>query len=160
MVSSCGQRRLWSDWADADSEDSDQTGRTLILLVLSCRGSFVICLNIPIIAVYISIKSAGSFFSTNCTCVIKKLENWTQFTPDKIRSVQSFLLLFVFTHFIKVYIWYLYMLSAVYLIFRVDPEILHSINEEVNKISWFDRGHFICTNLNKVIHICTLQTNW
>ena len=23
----------------ADSEDSDQTGRTLILLVLSCRGS-------------------------------------------------------------------------------------------------------------------------
>ena len=25
----------------ADSEDTDQTGRTLILLVLSCRGSFV-----------------------------------------------------------------------------------------------------------------------
>ena len=29
-LSSCGQRRLWSDWADAqadaDSEDSDQTG--------------------------------------------------------------------------------------------------------------------------------------
>ena len=28
---SCGQRSLWSDWANA--------GRTLILLVLSCRGS-------------------------------------------------------------------------------------------------------------------------
>ena len=29
---------------DADSEDSDQTGRTLILLVLSCGGSFAILL--------------------------------------------------------------------------------------------------------------------
>ena len=54
---SCGQRRLWSDWADpsflhADSEDFDQTkrmprliwvfaGRTVTLLVLSCRGSML-----------------------------------------------------------------------------------------------------------------------
>ena len=64
----CAQQRLWSDWASslcaqwvakdasflhADSEDSDQTGqmprliwvfagRTLILLVLSCRGSYLV----------------------------------------------------------------------------------------------------------------------
>ena len=37
---------LWAQWVakdprflHADSEDSEQTGRTLILLVLSCRGS-------------------------------------------------------------------------------------------------------------------------
>ena len=51
------QRRLWSDWADGQadlrSEDSDRTGwmprlirvfagRTLILLVLSCRGSLML----------------------------------------------------------------------------------------------------------------------
>ena len=38
-VSSCGQRRLWSDWADAQA-DLVFAGRTVTLLVLSCRGSF------------------------------------------------------------------------------------------------------------------------
>ena len=36
-VSSCGQRRLWSDWADVFA------GRTVILLVLSWGGSFDDC---------------------------------------------------------------------------------------------------------------------
>ena len=46
------QRRLWSAWADAKTEDSDQpgrvprliwvfAGRTVTLLVLSCRGSTI-----------------------------------------------------------------------------------------------------------------------
>ena len=39
-LSSCRQWRLWSDWADAQA-DVIFTGRTLILIVLSCCGSFV-----------------------------------------------------------------------------------------------------------------------
>ena len=37
-VSSCGQRRLWSDWADAQADPSS-LGAQVILLVLSWRGS-------------------------------------------------------------------------------------------------------------------------
>ena len=36
----CGQRRLCSDWADAQA-DLSLLGRTTTLLVMSCRGSFV-----------------------------------------------------------------------------------------------------------------------
>ena len=42
---SWGQRRLWSDWADAQA-DLSFAGRTVTLLVLSCRGSFSILLHI------------------------------------------------------------------------------------------------------------------
>ena len=38
-ASSCGQRRLWSDWADAQA-DLSSLGAQVILLVLSCCGSY------------------------------------------------------------------------------------------------------------------------
>ena len=37
-ASSCGQQRLWSDWADAQADQS-LLGTQVILLVLSCTGS-------------------------------------------------------------------------------------------------------------------------
>ena len=40
-LSSCGQWRLWSDWADVPRLIWVFAGRTAVLLVLSCRGSFV-----------------------------------------------------------------------------------------------------------------------
>ena len=39
-LSSCGQRRLWSDWVDVQIRVF--AGRTVILLVLSCCGSFCV----------------------------------------------------------------------------------------------------------------------
>ena len=36
------QRRLWSDWADAQA-DLSFSGRTPILFVVSCRGSYIFC---------------------------------------------------------------------------------------------------------------------
>ena len=49
-LSSCGQQRLWSDWADAQADLPGWSARliwvfagcTHILLVLSCRGSYTI----------------------------------------------------------------------------------------------------------------------
>ena len=40
QVSSCGQRRSWSDWADAQADESS-LGVHAILLVLSCSGLFI-----------------------------------------------------------------------------------------------------------------------
>ena len=43
-VSSCGQRRFWSDWADAQADLSLRwMHRSCTLQVLSCSGSFVTC---------------------------------------------------------------------------------------------------------------------
>ena len=47
----------------ADSEDSDQTGHTLILLVLSCRGSFVSDHGLQTsISLYVKVNSLSSLF--------------------------------------------------------------------------------------------------
>ena len=60
------QRRLWSDWADAQADLSlrcDQTGqmprliwifagRTLILLILSRGGSYYLCMSTPFTGMY------------------------------------------------------------------------------------------------------------
>ena len=40
IVSSCGQRRLWLDWADVQADLKALLGAHVILLVLSCVGSY------------------------------------------------------------------------------------------------------------------------
>ena len=42
-VSSCGQRRLWSDWAGAQADLESSLGAQAILLILSCSCRVFVC---------------------------------------------------------------------------------------------------------------------
>ena len=111
----CAQRRLRSAWASesslcaqwvakapsflhADSEDSDQTGRmprliwvfawrTLILLVLSCRGSFIVHYFLCSMESYYQRNSDILAFLCNTLIILDKIYSW------------SFLLQFIGTTF-------------------------------------------------------------
>ena len=112
----CAQRRLRSAWASAESgqslslsawrklgslathwahsEDSDQTviwvfaGRKLILLVLSCRGSFMRDCNSyqrdrnPLLSHF----SGGSVLTKNWDLVLRKSVNWANSVNPYLRS--------------------------------------------------------------------------